>query len=263
MSATAIPPIPRFGPAPAGFLITSKALDSISSVLERPEVYEQIRALLLMAETELFIPLLTNAKPNEFTQQFEFFANRYFPIRLQALLNLANAVGVDKLRQEYFEQIPQLISSLADRGAQSYGLSPSEVTGAFDQYFLSARRIIAIASKLMLAPAEPLLQLLDSITQVDFGFTGLGLVFEGSLTSSPWAVHELFKLTRRSLLVYRDATDNLISCLGPIQPEQGLIDFDAAYHAAVTDIAHYEGEIDDPPNSDLRDNFRRYNFVKR
>src|SRR5215831_90792 len=242
---------PRFGPAPAGFLITLKSLDSVTALLEQPVVYQQVRSLLIAAENELFLPLVETAKPTDFTQQFEFFANRYFPIRLQTLLSLVNAIGVERFRTEYFQEIPKLVISLSQH-ANIWGLEPAEVADSFDQYFTSAKSIIAIAPHLPLAPAEPILRLVSSITEIDFGFTCLGLVFEETMKPARWIVPELFRLTRRSLLVYQDATRTLVNYVESIHPGQEKLDFDAAYHAAVVDIAQYRPEVDDPPPSDKR-----------
>ena len=249
----------RFGPAPAGFLITLKSLDSVTALLEQPIVYQQVRSLLIAAENELFLPLLEAAKPTDFTQQFEFFANRYFPIRLQTLLSLANAIGVERFRTEYFQQIPKLVISLSQH-ANIWGLEPTEVADSFDKYFASAKSIISIAPHLPLAPAEPILRLVTSITEIDFGFTCLGLVFEGTMNPVRWTVHELFRLTRRSLLVYEDATRALVNYVESSHPGQEELDFDAAYHAAVINIAGYRPGVDDPPASDMRSTFRKYRF---
>lgn len=260
--ATADATRPRFGPAPAGFVMTHKSLEAVPFLLEEyPEAYEQVRALLIAAENELFVPLLEQARPTEFTQQFEFFANRYFPIRLQTLVNLVNAIGLEAFRTQYFQQIPQLLIALT-HNSEHWGLKSSEVATSFEQYFECAQRIISIAPQIPLAPAEPVLQLVSSITEIDFGFTALGLVFEGTIVPVRWTVPEVFKLTRRSLLVYQDATNALVACVESMRPGQRKIDFDAVYHSAVVDIASYKPETDDPPASDRRNTFKKYNLVK-
>lgn len=253
---------PRFGPAPAGFVMTPKSLEAVPFLLEEhPEVYEQVSSLLLAAENELFVPLFGQAQVTEFTQQFEFLANRYFPIRLQILLNLVNAIGLETFRADYFQQIPQLLIALT-HNSEHWGLNPAEVATSFEQYFECGQRIISIAPHIQFAPAEPLLHLLTSITEMDFGFTALGLVFEGTIEPVRWTVPEVFKLTRRSLLVYQDATNALVAGVESMRPGQTKIDFDAAYHSAVVDIATYRPEPDDPPVSDKRSTFRTYKLVK-
>lgn len=206
------------GPAPAGFFLTPKLLDVVPS-LRDSELHDRIRGLIETAEVELFQPLFASSRVADLSQNFETLANRYFPIRLQALLVIVNIVGLDRFRTEYFQNVPRFAATLAGH-ANNWGLPAVDVAGSFEQYFNSALKIIDVASYVPLASAANIYRVAGSLTLVDYGFTAMGLVFEGSIKTQSWCISQVFNLTRRSLLDYENATDALIAEIKATHPGQ-------------------------------------------
>ena len=208
----------RVGPAPAGFFLTAKIIDDVPA-LKASALGDRVREILQTAETDLFKPLLVSARLNEFGQEFTLLANRYFPVRMQALLMILNEVGWDEFRVEYFNRAPKVAASFAMQAGQ-WGLSVNEVADSFRQYFESAVMIIKIAPYIGSAPVPALLRLASSLTEIDYGFTAMGLVFEGSIAAQSWRISEVFRLTRRSLLEYEDAARILLAHANLSKPDQ-------------------------------------------
>lgn len=208
----------RCAPAPAGFFLTSKVVDEVPALHASP-LAERVREILLATEMDLFRPLLCSARPNEFAQEFANLANRYFPVRLQTLVMILNEVGLEKFRNQYFERIPNVAASLAMNAGQ-WGLPADDVVNCFRQYFDCAQKIIKVFPHVANAPVAHLLRLANSITEIDYGFTAMGLVFEGSIHATDWRLSEVFRLTRRSLLEYESATDGLIAYVSTAKPDQ-------------------------------------------
>jgi len=206
------------GPAPAGFFLTSRIIDEIPGLKESP-LGIRVREILRAAEAELFVPLLSSARPNDFGKEFSLLANRYFPVRLQTLIIILNEVGPDEFRKDYFNRAPQVAASLAMHAGQ-WGLSVEDVRDSFRQYFESALSIISVAPRIGLAPVPLLFRLMNSMTEIDYGFTAMGLVFEGSIPAPRWRISEVFKLARRSLLEYEDAAKSLVAQMGRTNPKQ-------------------------------------------
>jgi hypothetical protein len=209
----------QYGPAPAGFFLTSKVIDEVPGLCAAP-LAARIRQILVSAETGLFMPLLSSGAANDFPQAFTLFAARYFPVRLQALCLILNEVDPKTFRIDYFSRAPQIAMKLALH-ADRWGLGVEEVVTSFGQYFESALKIVKVSHRLNHAPVNDLLRLATSMTEIDYGFTAMGLVFEGSVRApEAWRVSEVFRLTRRSLLEYEDATNNLIAYLDQENPDQ-------------------------------------------
>jgi hypothetical protein len=208
----------RVGPAPAGFFLTAKIIDDVPG-LKTSALGDRVRQILQAAETDLFQPLLVSARLNEFGQDFTLLANRYFPVRLQALLMILNEVGWNEFRTDYFNRAPKVAASFAMQSGH-WGLDVKEVADSFRQYFDSALTIISVFPLIGTAPVPALLRLASSLTEIDYGFTAMGLVFEGSIHAQPWRISEVFKLTRRSLLEYEDATRILVEHARQVHPEQ-------------------------------------------
>ena len=206
------------GPAPAGFFLTSRVIDEVP-ILHASSLADRVRQILLAAETDLFRPLLSSARLNDFGQEFTLLANRYFPVRIQTLIIILNEVGLERFRTEYFNRVPNVAASLAMHAA-NWGLPADEVAAAFHQYFESGSKIIRVAPYLGLAPAANLLRLVSAMTEIDYGFTAMGLVLEGSIPAQPWRVAEVFRLTRRSLLEYEDAANSAVAHIEQMQPGQ-------------------------------------------
>lgn len=211
----------RCAPTPACFFLTPKVIDEVPALNESP-LAERVREILLATETDLFRPLLCSARPNEFAQEFAILANRYFPVRLQTLVMILNEVGLERFRSQYFERIPNVAVSFA-MNAGHWGLPVDDVVDSFRQYFDCAVKIIKVFPHVANAPVAHLLRLANSVAEIDYGFTAMGLVFEGNIQAVDWRLSELFRLTRRSLLEYENATDGLIAYLSRANPEQTLM----------------------------------------
>ena len=207
-----------YGPAPAGFFITSKLVDAVPS-LRASSLHDRVRALLTSAESDLFQPLLMLATPADFARTFELLSYKYFPLRLQALMLILDSIGVKRFRAEYFQCAPQFAASLAVH-ANDWGLDVHDVTGSFQLYFDSALKLIQVAPALSCAEPAQLLRLVDSITQIDYGFTALGLVFDGSIQAQPWCMSEVFRCSRSSLVEYGNTVDSIVAHLRKVDWNQ-------------------------------------------
>jgi len=192
-----------------GFFITSKLVDNVPS-LQDSALRHRVRALLAAAETDLFQPLLMLATPADFARTFELLAYKYFPLRLQALMLILDHVGIKRFRDEYFNRAPQFAASIATH-AKNWGLGVPEVAGAFQLYFDSAVKLARVAPVINCAEPAQLVRLVDSITQVDYGFAALGLVFEGSMRAPRWCMSEVFRCTHSSLLEYGKTVDDVVA----------------------------------------------------
>ena len=206
-----------FGP-PTGFFITAKMVDRVP-LLTQSTLHERLRAMLLAAQADLFQPLVALVNPVDFPATYELLSFKYFPVRLQALLLIVSNVGLDNFCAEYFHRAPQIAASLATH-ATKWGLGQEEVATSFQQYFDSAIKLIGVAPNLRSAEPPQLVRLATSIIQIDYGFTAMGLVFEGSIQAQPWCVSEVFRSTRRALFDYGDAVEHVVTQLRGIDPNQ-------------------------------------------
>lgn len=210
-----------YGPAPAGFFITSKLVDEVPS-LKASGLHDRVMALLTAAESDLFAPLLMLSSPADFAQNFELLSYKYFPLRIQVLMLILDCVGVKRFRAEYFQRAPQFAASLAIH-ANAWGLDVKEVSLSFHTYFECAIKLADVAPLINCAEPAQLLRLLDPITRLDYGFTALGLVFEGTIKTNQWCVAEVFRCTHEPLRAYGDAVENVINHIRQIDLRQGKL----------------------------------------
>lgn len=233
--------------APPG-VWTPRLIEGLAELHEHP-YRTQIVDLLRAAERDIFTPFLTLSLPASFSQQFEFLALKYAPIRIQTLLWFAHGVHLDaEFIAKYFEATRKAKTWFIDN---SWGLSKTELATTFDQYLRVSLSLVNAAPKMADLAANDIVALIRPITEVDFGLTSLTFAFEKEIKPLEWVVAQTFSRTRGALLEYERAVESL-----NLQAEEA--------HEIEKELEGLrpDGGVEQPTDRDLRSKFRRY-FVPR
>jgi hypothetical protein len=223
-------------------VLTPRFLEGFQALHQYP-FRSHIIELLRSAEKEIFVPLLTLATPAAFGQQFEFLALRFAPIRITAACWLAMGIGPE-FASNYLKATNEMRHWFVEN---SWGLPRPDLAATFDLYVKTARTLVSIGPKLATVPGRDFMEVLGSITEVDFGLTSLTLAFEREIKTDEWIIWETYGRTRRALLSYEQA----VSVITAHVQESGEME------KVLTELRPDEG-IEQPGEHDLRTTFHRY-----
>ena len=122
-------------------------------------------------------------------------------------------MGTAEFQKRYFSALTKFVTSFAQNAPQ-WGLSSQSVERAFNQYFASAVKLIAIAQSGNAIEPEEMGEMLKSITKADFGMTAIFLVFDGSVTADELVISKTFESTVSELARYDSIVSEIWAKLG-------------------------------------------------
>jgi hypothetical protein len=200
---------------PSAFFLTTRTLGELGSFRGQvPAQLEQAKRLLTETQEKIFLPFLTQTRPDDLPQRFEWGANSYAPIRLYILSLLWAGLGTKNFELRYFAALVKATDVFVNE-AEKWGLAREDVEQTFQQYLSSATRIVLVAEQIGSLDAPTLVTLIGNITKTDFGLTAMALVLEGSINAERWIVQETFAFARSALADYAASVNALLHSVQP------------------------------------------------